>query len=173
MDLRPVTSRSIPLQKPGHSRQDHSTPKVFLDAVKKRFGFKEFAWDLAAHEHNHVCANWIGPGSKKATDSLTYDWTKLQGELWLNPPFGRIEPWAELCAATNLNGGRIFFLAPASVGANWYARHVHGEAHVFFLNGRLSFDGIAPYPKDCLLACYGPKPGYEVWRWRDALGKNL
>jgi hypothetical protein len=37
------------------------------------------------------------------------------------------------------------------------------------LNGRLTFDGCAaPYPKDCILALYGPEiaPGYEVWNWR-------
>jgi hypothetical protein len=63
---------------------------------------------------------------------------------------------------------RIFFLVPAGVGANWFARHVDKKALVLFLNGRLSFDGIAPYPKDCILACYGLKPGYEVWPWRDS-----
>ena len=61
---------------------------------------------------------------------------------------------------------RIYFLVPAAVGSNWFRGYVHKKALVLFLNGRLSFDGKAPYPKDCLLAVYGVKAGYDVWKWK-------
>lgn len=57
-------------------------------------------------------------------------------------------------------------LVPASVGSRWFAEHVHGWARVLALSGRLSFDGIAPFPKDLILAVYGEPPGFDVWDWR-------
>jgi hypothetical protein len=44
---------------------------------------------------------------------------------------------------------------------------------VLLLDGRISFDGTAPYPKDCVLAYYAIKPGYEVWRWTSATEKKM
>lgn len=161
--------RVMPAQKPGQSKQDYGTPREFIIAVEKRFGKIDF--DLAAHVHNRVVVDYYGPESQWASDSLTQDWTKLRGHLWLNPEFGNITPWAEKCAASAPCGQTIrsiSFLVPASIGANWFARHVDGKARVFFLNGRLSFDGKNPYPKDTILARYGMSPGYEVWRWTDA-----
>jgi phage N-6-adenine-methyltransferase len=157
-------ARKMPVQKPGRSKQDYATPRVFLDAVEKRFGRLEF--DLAATAANRVATRYFGPGARDGEDALKRDWPKL-GRLWLNPPFGHIEPWADRCARWKSKGGRIFFLVPASVGSNWYARHVYDKARVIFLNGRLSFDGKDPYPKDLILACYGERPGYEVWRWNE------
>ena len=64
-------------------------------------------------------------------------------------------------------GSRIFLLTPASIGANWFAEHVYGKAHVLALQGRLTFVGHKqPYPKDCILSVYGVKPGFSVWDWR-------
>ena len=36
------------------------------------------------------------------------------------------------------------------------------------LQGRLSFDGKAPFPKDCMLSVYGTgqRKEFEVWDWR-------
>jgi phage N-6-adenine-methyltransferase len=158
--------RKMPEQKPGRSKQDYSTDPAFIAAVVKRFGKLDF--DLAAHDDgsNAQASRWFGP----STDSLKQDWSKLRGTLWLNPPFGRIEPWAKKCAETKLLFARILFLVPAAVGSNWYAKCVHEKALVFFLNGRLCFDGKNGYPKDCLLSLYdGPcrtPKSPEVWRWK-------
>ncbi len=165
--VAPKGQRAMPAQRPGKSKQDYATPDDFIAAVKKRFGIREFAWDLAADASN-TKAVWF---FDEEDDSLKQDWTKLKGDLWLNPPFADIDPWAAKCAAANLWGchsgrlARIFFLTPLS-SANWFARHVDGKALVILLNGRLSFDGKAPYPKDCMISCFGVKPGYECWNWR-------
>jgi phage N-6-adenine-methyltransferase len=180
-------ARKMPVQKPGRSIQTYATPEIFIAAVKARFKVKEFAYDLAADADNskgrhHFC---------EEEDSLSKDWTKLTGDLWLNPPFGHIDPWAEKCKLTHeanhlghgslRNYARIFFLTPASVGTNWFRDHVHAAmrikdskpraigVRVFFLNGRLCFDGKDPYPKDCMLTIFGVHGlgnGYEVWNWR-------
>jgi hypothetical protein len=167
----------------GQSKQDYGTPRKFLDAVVKRFG--PLAFDLAAHQGNAVVSRWFGPGGEQQ-DALaaSCSWKKPVSNCWLNPPFDTIRPWAEKCAATagfrtlgkspaimkselraSLLRQRILFLVPASVGSEWFAQYVDGEALVLLLRPRLSFDGKNPYPKDCLLACYGELPGYECWKW--------
>lgn len=160
----------------GASKQDYSTPDEFIAAVKNRFGLKRFDFDLAATPDNAKAKLFF---DERKTDALKRDWTKLRGELWLNPPFGNIAPWAQKCADTAGRSAshffwpfgwpnrRIYFLVPAAVGSNWFAAHVHERARVYFLNGRLSFDGKNPYPKDCILAVYdGCAYGYQVWDWR-------
>lgn len=177
----------------GKSRQDYGTPLDFMAAVVDRFG--PIAFDLAAHEGNHKADRWYGRGGE-AEDSLAQDWTKLDGNLWLNCEYDDIEPWARKCAESRgfrWEKRRIFLLVPASVGSLWFADYVHEQALVLGLVGRLTFvntgvrqpmsqlglgidvapasgetDEVCedPYPKDLVLACYGEAPGFDCWRWR-------
>jgi len=156
----------------GTSKQDYSTPADFRDAVVKRFGMP--GWDLAASS-----TNYFSPAGgffwDESDNSLVQDWYDTgalpASLLWLNPPFGSIEPWAKKCHEESEKGARILFLVPASVGSYWYSKHVHGVAErVMFLSPRLCFDGKAPFPKDCLLALFEKsnslKTFYECWRWK-------
>jgi len=154
----------MPVQKPGRSKQNYQTPVEFIEAVMDRLGITSFGYDLAAEEGNQQCLWFLD----EDTDALSVNWDDLllPGEwAWLNPPFAQIAPWAKKCAESDIN---IAFLVPAAVGANWFRDYVDGTARVLLLNGRLSFDGKAPYPKDCVLCLYGPmiEPGYEVWSWQ-------
>lgn len=148
----------------GGSKQDYATPPDFIAAVEKRWGKIDF--DLAASEHNKKAT----PYFSKEQDSLMQIWCSLPGNLWLNPPFDRITPWAEKCAKEVAFGATIFFLVPASVGANWFRDFVHRKAMVYFLNGRLHFDPNNPtwgYPKDCMLCVYSlGSHGYDTWTWK-------
>ena len=162
-----------PRQKPGKSRQDFETPDEFIRAVEQRFG--RLSCDLAANDDlggpgaNHKAPLWWGPGQ----DALVQDWTRLAGNLWLNPPFGQIPRWAAKCAASAGDGRRIIMLSPASIGTNWFADHVHGRALVLALNPRITFVGEShPYPKDLMITVWGPKSwiGLDVWRWRPLRG---
>lgn len=147
----------------GKSKQDFRTPDDFRTAIVERFGMP--AWDLAADSNNFFSSDcWIG----ELQNSLLSEWHRLTTRLnWLNPPFGDIAPWAEKCRRESMEGARILFLIPASVGSNWFQQYVHGWAHVYFLNPRLSFDGKNPFPKDMVLANFGiGNQGYECWRWK-------
>jgi phage N-6-adenine-methyltransferase len=157
--------RFMPEQKPGRSVQEVGTPRIFLDAVEARFGKLEF--DLAANIDNSICGpDFYGPGSFNALDGLSTWWGGKPLNMWLNPPYGNIAPWAAKCARDRHPEGRIAFV-PASVGSNWFADHVDGKALVLFLRPRLTFVGhTQSYPKDLILAMYGEKPGYECWRWK-------
>lgn len=154
------------------TKQDYGTPWEFIRAVEARFGRIE--WDLAAHDENAKCVNFIGPDR----DSLTVDWAELSptGTLWLNPPFKNIDPWAEKCAAEGARRhGLIAMLTPASVGTDWFARYVHRKAIVLGLSPRMTFEGTVnpktgkpePYPKDLMLSVFGMgMNGFDVWRWK-------
>jgi hypothetical protein len=146
----------------GNSKQNYSTPADFRTAIIKRFGFP--AWDLAASAENY-----FGPKGKffdEENNSLLHEWHKIEGLLWLNCPFGNIEPWAKKCSEEANNGAKILFLVPCSVGSVWWALHVHQQALVFFLRPRLSFDGMNSFPKDCALIHYGAAPSYDLWKWK-------
>lgn len=157
----------MPAQKRGESRQDYMTPPEFLDAVTIRWHIPAFDIDLAASENNVGAKRIITPEE----NSLTVDWTQLRGDLWLNPPFANIAPWAEKCA-NDMQGTRfsrrrrLFFLVPAAVGSRWFERYVYPCSRVYFLRDRICFDGKNVYPKDCILAVFGEHPGYEFWSWR-------
>ena len=154
-------NRTMPAQRPGQSKQDYGTPRIFLDAVERRYG--KILFDLAAHSKNAVVPRFFS----KEQNSLVQDWAKIKGNRWLNPEFADIAPWAAKCAAYRERDlGRTLFLVPASIGAQWFADHVHGKALVLGLTGRLSFDGKNPYPKDCMLCVYGERPGFDIWDWR-------
>ena len=162
-ELFPRTGPSIAR---GKSKQDYETPADFIRAVERRFG--PLVWDLAAREDNAKAPYFITPEQ----DSLTVDWGTLvpRGNRFLNPEFAQIAPWAEQCAATTLVPplDRILLLVPASVGSVWFAEHVHEQAFVLALKGRLTFVGQEdPYPKDCILAVYGGFTGFDVWDWRE------
>ena len=157
-----------PLQKPGRSKQDYATPRAFLTAVYERLGIDAFEFDFAASMANTVALLYWGEADNSLAKTRP-NWLRATngGWGWLNPPFSDIAPWAERCAQLRADGGCVALLVPAAVGANWYREHVHGHACVLALNGRLSFDGKNPYPKDCLLALYAPHfpPAFEVWTW--------
>lgn len=159
---------SMPVQKPGKSKQDYCTPAEFVARVDERFG--RITFDLAANAENKVYPRYFGPGSPLGENSLQQDWSEIAGLLWLNPPYADIAPWAKKCSEEANRGCEILLLVPASVGANWFWDYVAPFADVYCLSPRLSFDGKHPYPKDLILAHYWQRNSsdtyLERWRWK-------
>lgn len=155
----------------GRSKQDYGTPWEFIRAVEGRWG--PILLDLAAHAGNAKAPLWIG----EEEDSLSVSWSELcpTGNLWLNPPFANIAPWAAKChEEAAKRSGLIFLLTPASIGSEWFHAHVYQIARVLGLRPRIPFEGppINPktgkpdgYPKDLMLSIYGEPPGLDTWRW--------
>lgn len=155
---------TCPAQRPHRSKQDYETPKAFIKAVERRFG--SLAYDLAASCYNVQAGRFFDEND----DSLSQDWCALLGNLWLNPPFAHIAPWARKCRESTGHGRRILLLTPASVGSEWFARDVHGRALVLALRPRITFVGCdACYPKDLMLSVYSTalsdRPAFDTWRW--------
>jgi phage N-6-adenine-methyltransferase len=163
---------SMPVQKPGRSKQDYGTPPEFLAAVKKRLCIEEFALDIAASAENAVADTFYTEEDNALSDDLR--WRReiepaVKGDwAWLNPPFSNIAPWVEKAAQEASLGANILVLVPASVGSNWWRDCVEPYAYQTFLNGRITFVGQEdPYPKDCALLMYTPWQlmGHEIWSW--------
>lgn len=159
---------SMPVQKPGRSKQDYGTPWELIRAVEARWG--QLRTDLAANDDgsNAKAPQWT-------SSAFDYDWSGF-GLCWLNPPFGRIGKWAKKCLEESRRGARIIMLTPASVSSEWFAKYADGNARVVALRPRLTFEGCKhPYPKDCMLTLWGPGfdqddlgivPMFQTWRWR-------
>lgn len=168
-----------PKQKPGLSKQDYCTPPEFLAALKRRLCIKRFWCDLAASKDNAV-AEWFYTEEDNSllqcwnSEECNYFIPKWDAGEWAfcNPPFAKIKPWVFKASMEAMYGAQVAILVPAAVGSNWWKHWVHDNAHVLFLNGRLSFIPDKPkwlYPKDCAILLYTPhsRGGYEVWNWRE------
>lgn len=145
----------------GASKQDYETPDDFIHAAVNRFGKIDF--DLAASKLNTRGLGYF----TEFDNALSQDWDKFRGNLWLNPPFYNITPWAKKCSEYQ-GDGQILFLVPASVGSNWFRDFVFQKSKIYFLNDRLKFKGCKDsYPKDCLLAVFGSlERQIEIWKWK-------
>lgn len=157
----------MPKQKPGNSRQCYRTPTEFINAVEDRFGTLTF--DLAATEKNAIAEEYF----TRRTNALAKNtiWPR-SGNIWLNPPFLRIDPWIKrVCQHSHVlkPKSRILVLLPAGVGTNWFWEWVWQKANVEVLKPRLSFSSKGPYPKDLILCTY-PKvktlPDLSRWVWK-------
>ena len=158
---------AMPAQKPGKSKQDYGTSKELIAAIERRFGAINF--DLAAHAENTKCKNYYN----EEQNSLEQDWTKLEGNLWLNPPFKDIAPWAEKCKNSISPNIKILFLVPASIGSNWFADYVIDFSNIYILTPRITFEDCSdPYIKDCILCIYGEEKsffGLDYFKWKREL----
>lgn len=158
-----------------NSSGDIWTPWPFINAVNEKFG--PIAFDLAATLQS-CRAQYAGMHFDEATNALTRDWHKIDGLLWLNPPFSYITPWARKCYDEMMLGAETLLLVPGSIGANWYWDWVEPYATVYSI-GRLVFDNCfdrktgelvrTPYAKDLILCHYHPTHRtlpMQRWRWQ-------
>lgn len=153
-----------PRQKPGKSRQDYETPQELIDAVEARFGVIGF--DLAASKNNSVADEYFDLKSNALDARRSWELPGVE-VAWLNPPFGRIGPWAKRCA--DVRNLRRWTLLLAPLGSqDWACEHVWGKAFVLKLRGRVRFVGEEQgFIKDLMLACYGyGVSGEAFWDWR-------
>jgi len=153
-----------PKQKRGKSRQDYQTPQELVDAVEHRFGAIDF--DLAASKGNAVADDYFDLKANALAPERSWE---LPGRrvAWLNPPFGKLEPWAKKCAEYRDLQRWTLMLAPLG-SQEWAVRHVWGKAFVLKLRGRVTFVGEKQgFVKDLMLACYGfGVVGEAFWDWR-------
>jgi hypothetical protein len=120
--------------------------------------------DKKAYGFNAFAHSW---------SDLTREFTvgRSPGLLWLNCEFNEIERWAQRCMSEAEKGAHVLLLTPIAT-TNWFRDYVQGIADTFLLIGRLSFDGKNPYPKDCMLNYFRPRPSDSLvseiclWDWR-------
>lgn len=153
-----------PQQKPGKSEQTVGTPAAFIRAVEAWRGKLDF--DLCALPSNAKAPRYFTPEQ----DSLKQNWAALRGRLWCNPPYGDVEPWVAKMAAECGVYNHGIVLIPASVDSNYWEKYIHRSAAIYWVKGRLTFDGHPHnFASALALLIYGEPPGYYgQWDWKQA-----
>lgn len=120
-------SETIPL-----SSNEFSTPQSIFDTLNKEFNF---TFDLASRTHNKKVesAYCIDLG----VDSLEQDWHKLDGYLWLNPPYSPLKPWIQKAQREADLGAKIVMLVPPIVTTHYFQDRLPDE--IRFIAGRIKF----------------------------------
>jgi len=153
-----------PKQKRGQSRQDYATPMELIDAVEHRFG--TIGFDLAASKGNSVADEYYDLRADSLAPRTSWELPGVS-VAWLNPPFGKLGPWAKKCAEHRDLQRWTLLLAPLG-SQDWACEHVWGKAFVLKLRGRVTFVGEKDgFVKDLMIAAYGfGVAGEEFWDWR-------
>ncbi|MCC6117631.1 phage N-6-adenine-methyltransferase [Lactiplantibacillus plantarum] len=129
------------------NKEDWETPSDFFNDLNKKYHFK---WDLAASDDNAKCSNYFTHDD----NSLEQNWGGLDGNLFINPPYGReLKLWVEKASKTHLKSGQyLVMLIPSRTDTSYWHDYIFNHAEIEFLRGRLKFEvgGIsgdsAPFP---------------------------
>ena len=89
--------------------------------------------------------NWFDPcpfnpdyDSSKDVDGLKIDW---KNKTFVNPPYSNILGWVEKSIEENKKGKQITLLLPMDSSTKWYRRLIEEKAVIFYIGGRVLFDG--------------------------------
>ncbi len=118
-----------------------------LDFYKKLDVKYQFIFDLACSKDNCKAQN----GFTKEDNSLEQDWYKINGWLWLNPPYSKCKEFVSKAYYENLLGAKIVMLLPSRTDTKWFHNFVYKnpKVEIEFIKGRLKFSGAknsAPFP---------------------------
>lgn len=106
------------------------TPQWLFDSLNAEFDFK---FDLACNEENAKTPNFF----TEKHDSLKQDWHKIDGWLWLNPPYSPLKPWIVKAQQENSKGARIVLLCPPIITSRYFQNWLPSE--IRFIVGRVPF----------------------------------
>ena len=122
------------------NKEDWETPSAFFNSLNEKYHFK---WDLAASSDNAKCNNYF----TRDDNSLKQNWGGLDGNLFVNPPYGReLKLWVKKASETHLkNGQYLVMLIPARTDTSYWHDHIFNHAEIEFLRGRLKFEGWICY----------------------------
>ena len=133
-----------------------TTPKELFDELDAEF---HFDLDVASTHENALCERHY----TAEEDGLSQPW---DGNVWCNPPYGRvIGEWVRKAAETD-RGGVVVCLVPARTDPKWWQEWVAGKAtEVRFVKGRLKFGdsgNSAPFPSAIVIYDKRPKRWWTV-----------
>lgn len=111
------------------------TPDWLFKSLNTEFNF---TFDLACNVENAKCAKFY----TEIENSMTQDWSKLEGWLWLNPPYSPLKPWIVKAQEENKKGAKIVVLCPPILSSRYFQKHLPSE--IRFIVGRVPFilDGV-------------------------------
>ena len=129
------------------------TPPDLFEFGCDLFNFKPEI-DLCATAKDTKCKTFFGLNEKWGMSSLNPD-CKWHKDGWLNPPYHNVKDWIRKAYFSHMKYNvSILALLFAKVDTKvWHECILHGQAEVYFLEGRVKFfkNGVesknpAPYP---------------------------
>lgn len=119
-------------------------PQDFYDRLHTEFGF---VLDVCASADNAKTPAHYALDHPDLTrrDGLTQDWAaeaaRLDGAVWMNPPYGRpIGTWMAQARQAAGAGATVVTLVPVRADTQWWHEHVLSSgAEVRYVRGRLTF----------------------------------
>jgi len=106
------------------------TPQWLFDSLNAEF---DFQCDLACNSDNAKVSKCF----TEQDDSLTQNWHKIDGWLWLNPPYSPLKPWIVKAQQENAKGAKIVVLCPPIITSRYFQNHLPSE--IRFIVGRVPF----------------------------------
>lgn len=137
------------------NKEDWETPQDLFNKLNEKY---HFTFDLAASDSNAKCKSYF----TETDDSLSQNWHRISGNVFLNPPYGReLHKWVKKAYEESLlkAEGDIVMLIPARTDTSYWHDFIFGKAQIKFLRGRLKFElggaarDAAPFPS--ALVIYG------------------
>lgn len=139
---------------------DWATPSVIFDYL----------------ERNHYCKKdeWFDPCPLGAIDKgyngLDVDWTAIDKNIFINPPYSDIKSFVEKAIKTHETKGcrygkRIWFLIPARTDTKYYKLLFEYGCDFYFIEGRLKFGdgkGSSTFPS-VLIRLASPRWGNHIY----------
>jgi site-specific DNA-methyltransferase (adenine-specific) len=121
---------------------EYPTPGNFFSRLNNIFHFE---LDVCATHKNAKCPRYF----TKQQNGLKQRWNDA-ATVWMNPPYGKgLCNWMQKAYEESRNGCVIVCLVPVRSDTKWWHHWVEGKAQVFYVKGRLRFDGAdypAPFP---------------------------
>lgn len=147
---------------PDSSRQRWQTPDWMFNYLNQRYG--AFTIDGAADATNAKCERFV----TEQMNALAYNFT---GEnVFLNPPFGDLEPWIKMVAReTQEHKARFTVILPHDISTKWARWGVLNAAEIIHVisdgvhSGRVSFvdadsgEPVGGNNKGTLILHFSPK----------------
>lgn len=135
------------------NKDDWETPQFLFDSLNKIY---HFSYDLAANSLNTKCEKYF----TKQDNSLIKDWHEIDGNLFLNPPYGRdLKHWVKKAYEESLEkaDGNIVMLILSRTDTSYWHDYIFNKAKIKFLRGRLKFEvngkskDPAPFPSAIII----------------------
>jgi len=154
-------------------KMDWGTPQEFFDNLNKVY---KFQLDVCATKENQKGGVWLDPS---VCDALTVPWAVGGRKIncWMNPPYGRELPkWIDKAVYEVMeNNCLVVALVPARTDTEWFGKAWEQASHVFFIKGRLTFQGApgpAPFPSALIELSKYNEYGRNV-SWLDKHGVRI
>ena len=101
-------------------------------------------------------------------DGLKMEWGAP--EIFVNPPFSKIEPWVKKAHDVSFSDRRIILLLPARTDQFWF-NYYAPTAKIVLIRGRVNYIDINSNKKSCasfgsMLMIFGNGVGIDFW-WPD------